>query len=292
MNAAQLDKFRSFIATRTGIALETDRDDRLDLRLTPVMRAHKISGLSVLLDRTIGGGEPLLTQAVIEALVTAETFFFRDRQMFDIFRDEILPALISARQHVKRLRIWCAAASSGQEPYSIAMILDEKARDLRGWRIEIIATDISTAVLEAARAGYYNQFEVQRGLPVALLLRYFHRENERWRIAEHLRSKIEFRQFNLMDDFNQLCGFDRLCGFDIIFCRNVLMYFGAAAKSDILQRLAQCTAQDGRIFLGATETAPSTLKSLAADPCAAACYQPRVRRSPADAASMLASQLA
>ena len=181
-------KFRLFLARQSGIFLEPDRDYMIETRLAPVMRQWKFTSLEALLNLAMNGSNPDLSKVVIEAMLTGETFFFRDRPVFEVFREKILPGIISERQGERKLRIWCAACSSGQEPYSVAMILDEEARALRGWNIEIVATDLSATAIENARAGFYNQFEVQRGLPVAHLLRYFGREQERWHIAEHLRS--------------------------------------------------------------------------------------------------------
>jgi chemotaxis protein methyltransferase CheR len=190
----RMEKFRAFLAKRTGIALDADRDYMIDTRLFPVLRQKGVADVEKLIDLAMSGRDESLTQAVVEAMLTGETFFFRDKPVFDSFRNVLLPEMIAARRDTRRLRIWCAACSTGQEPYSIAMILDEEARALRGWQIEIVATDISESAVKAARAGSYNQFEVQRGLPVALLLRYFHREAERWMISEHLRSLIDFRR--------------------------------------------------------------------------------------------------
>ncbi len=265
----RLERFRAFIAAQTGIVLEADRDYMVDTRLLPVMRANKITSLDILLDQAMAGTNPSLTQSVIEAMLTCETFFFRDRPVFQVFREEILPEMIEARQSTRCLRIWCAAASTGQEPYSLAMILDENAAALKGWQVEIIATDISSMALETARSGLYNQFEVQRGLPVALLLRYFVREQERWRIAEHLRSRVEFKQLNLKQDFKSMGEFD------IIFCRNVLMYFDPDTKRHILGRMSQSVADGGWLILGATENTSGLAKELAPDLRVPAGYRPR-----------------
>ncbi len=266
---ARLEKFRAFIAAQTGIALDADRYYMVDTRLLPVMRANKIALLDTLLDQAMAGTDTALTQSVIEAMLTCETFFFRDRPVFQVFREEILPEMMAARQNTRRLRIWCAAASTGQEPYSLAMILDENASVLKGWQVEIVATDISASALEIARSGFYNQFEVQRGLPVTQLLRYFVREQDRWRIAEHLRSRIEFNQLNLKKDFRYIGDFD------IIFCRNVLMYFDTDTKRDILGRMSDAVADDGWLLLGATENTSGLAKDLVPDIRIPAGYRPR-----------------
>lgn len=240
-------KFRAFLLKRTGVALEPERDYLIETRLAPVQRALGLPNTATVLEQALSGSNPDIARAVVEAMLTGETFFFRDRQVFQALRETILPEILATRSDLRRLRIWCAACSTGQEPYSIAMILDEEARNLRGWQIEILATDLSQTALDTARAGLYNQFEVQRGLPVTLLLRYFSRDKDRWRIAEHLRSMIDFQHLNLTTD-HVPSGV-----FDLIFCRNVLMYFDARTKQDTLSRIGGALSRDGWLLLGATE---------------------------------------
>ena len=160
----------------------------------------------------------------------------------------MLPALLSARRASRCIRIWCAAASSGQEPYSLAMMLKELDRDLPGWRIELLATDLSGDVLERARQGIYSQFEVQRGLPIQLLIKYFTQVGDMWQIAPEIRAMVKFQQFNLLADFA------RLGVFDLIFCRNVLIYFDQDTKRTVLGRMAKLMPQDGVLYLGGAET--------------------------------------
>ena len=159
-----------------------------------------------------------------------------------------MPALLASRKNSRTIRIWCAAAACGQEPYSLAMCLKEIEAEIAGWRIEMLATDLSGEVLEKARAGLYTQFEVQRGLPIQLLIKYFAQIGELWQIAPDIRAMIKYRQLNLLADFS------RLGMFDLIFCRNVLIYFDQDAKTDVLNRLARVTAYDGYLVLGAAET--------------------------------------
>ena len=161
-------------------------------------------------------------------MTTNETFFFRDKTPFDHLREMILPALARARANRRALRIWCAASSTGQEPYSIAMILKEKALLLKEWKVEIIGTDLSTEVLERAKAGLYSQFEVQRGLPVQMLVKYFTKDGDQYRVKDDIRLMVQYRPANLLDAFT---GFGN---FDVIFCRNVLIYFDEAAKKNVL----------------------------------------------------------
>ena len=195
----------------------------------------------------LGNADALMT-TVVEAMMTNESFFFRDKIPFDLFRSTIMPALLAARKNSRTIRIWCAAASTGQEPYSLAMCLKAMEREIAGWRIDILATDLSGEVLEKARLGIYSQFEVQRGLPIQLLIKHFAQVGELWQIAPELRAMVKYRQFNLLSDFTQL-GL-----FDVIFCRNVLIYFDQDTKTNVFGRLAKRIEPDGFLMLGAAET--------------------------------------
>jgi chemotaxis protein methyltransferase CheR len=193
------------------------------------------------------GSAGFVTQ-VVEAMTTNETFFFRDKVPFDHFREVIMPELLQARANRKSVRIWCAAGSTGQEPYSLAMCLKEMNAALSGWRVEILATDLSQDVLEKSKAGIYSQFEVQRGLSIQMLVKYFKQTGELWQINADMRAMVHHRQLNLLHDFSQLGAFD------VIFCRNVLIYFDQERKVNIFNRLARATEPDGFLVLGAAET--------------------------------------
>jgi chemotaxis protein methyltransferase CheR len=245
---SEYDQLRQLLRRRSGLVLSADKQYLVESRLLPVARRAGLAGLGALVERLQSTEAEQLGVEVVEAMTTNETFFFRDKVPFEHLRETIMPALIAARATQRRIRIWCAAASSGQEPYSIAMVLDEMGRRLDGWRIEILATDLSGEVLEKARAGLYSQFEVQRGLPIRLLLKYFTQVGEHWRIAAGLRAAVAFRQLNLLDDLSHLGTFD------LVFCRNVLIYFDQATKSDVLDRLAALIDRDGYLVLGAAET--------------------------------------
>ena len=241
------ESLRQFLYEHSGLALEGDKLYLVESRLLPIAREAGLPDLAALLKR-LQAGDRDLGQSVVDAMTTNETFFFRDRAPFEKFRTVMLPNLLAARAAERRLRIWCAACSTGQEPYSLAMLLDDEARRLTGWNVEILATDLSRRAIESARQGLYSQFEVQRGLPITMLLRYFQRVGDRWQINEFLRSRINFREFNLMSDFRSLGTFDA------IFCRNVLLYFDVATKRDILARLARALAPDGFLLMGSAET--------------------------------------
>lgn len=242
-------RFRRQLAALSGIALDADKQYLAESRLAPVMRAYGLAGFKELADALERQKNEALVTEVIDAMTTNETLFFRDRTPFETFRNRVLPDLLNTHAHERRLRFWCAACSTGQEAYSLAMTLDQDVRLLRGWSIEILATDLSRTAIESARTGSYSQFEVQRGLSTGQLLRYFHRQEETWRVNEHLRARINFRDFNLLEDFSDLGGFD------VIFCRNVLMYFDPEVKRGVLARLNQALNDGGYLFLGASESA-------------------------------------
>lgn len=241
-------RFRRQLAALTGISLDADKLYLAEGRLAPVMDAHGLAGFKELADAMERREDLALIRETIDAMTTNETSFFRDRTPFDTLRERVLPDLMNARALQRRLRFWCAACSTGQEAYSLAMTLDQEAKKLRGWSIEILATDISASAIEAARVGVYSQFEVQRGLSTGQLLRYLHREEETWRVNEHMRARIAFAEFNLLDDFR------RLGTFDVILCRNVLMYFEPEVKRNVLERLSDSLNDGGYLLLGASET--------------------------------------
>jgi chemotaxis protein methyltransferase CheR len=215
--------------------------------LLPLARKAGVAGISDLVAKMKGGSEALILD-VVEAMTTNETFFFRDKTPFDHFKETVVPELLRARAGRRSLRIWCAAASTGQEPYSLAMILKEMGTALDGWRVEIVATDLSPEVLEKSRSGIYTQFEVQRGLPIQLLVKHFTQVGALWQLNADTKAMVQFRPFNLLQDFAPLGKFD------IVFCRNVLIYFDQPTKTDIFKRLAKASEADGYLFLGAAET--------------------------------------
>ncbi len=254
------DRFRDFLSRTCGVTLDADKAYFVESRLLSLAQQHGFGSAEDLFSRYERTRDKLLERDIVQAMLTNETFFFRDRIPFDHFRNVILPHLVEARAQQRQIRIWCAAASTGQEPYSLAMILDEEARKLVGWRVEIVATDLSDHALDLARAGVYTQFEVQRGLPVNQLLRYFQREGDRWRIVEHLRARVQFRRFNLLEDFQSLGAFD------VVFCRNVLIYFDLGMRRKILGKLAGSIAPDGYLALGATESVVGVCDSFEPHP--------------------------
>lgn len=242
------DALCDFLKRNSGLVMEPSKRYLVESRVMPIVRRERLSSLDELVLVLQKNQNPKIAKDVIEAMTINETYFFRDKTPFDQFRQVILPKLIQARQNERKLRLWSAAASTGQEAYSLAMIFDEMAAKLPGWKIEIVGTDLADSVLEKARKGIYSQFEVQRGLPTPFLLRHFTQIGDSWQISEAMRAKVTFRQLNLLQDFNSLGRFD------VIFCRNVLIYFDAARKQDILGRMSRILAPDGFLLLGASES--------------------------------------
>ena len=232
------------------MVLSSDKVYLVESRLMPVARRHGIASLDDLLGQIRDAGDSPLMVEVTEAMMTNESYFFRDRVPFESFRQNVLPTLLEARraEGASKIRVWSAACSSGQEPYSLAMILKEEADKLAGFEVEIVATDLSTSMIEKAKSGIYTQFEVQRGLPIQLLVKYFKQVEEDWQIDAVVRETIDFRPFNLLE------GFGALGKFDVVFCRNVLIYFDQPTKSDILQRISTMLPNDGILCLGAAES--------------------------------------
>jgi len=266
------DYLRRCLKESSGLVLSADKQYLVESRLLPVARKAGLSGLGDLVQALRHGHDNALMTAVIEAMMTNESFFFRDKVPFELFRATIMPALIAARRASRSIRIWCAAASTGQEPYSLAMCLKAMERELAGWRIDIVATNLSSEVLEKARQGIYSQFEVQRGLPIQLLIKHFAQVGELWQIAPELRAMVKYRQFNLLSDFTQL-GL-----FDVIFCRNVLIYFDQQTKIDVLNRMARAMSSDGYLALGAAETVVGLVDSFKVVTETRGLYAPNARR--------------
>lgn len=244
----EFEFFRRFLKERSGLVLTPDKQYLLESRLMPVARRAGLNSLGDLAFKLQKPGQDRLAVEVTEAMTTNESFFFRDKTPFEHFQFTMLPALMAARAAQRRLRIWCAAASTGQEPYSLGIIIAEMGAKLANWRVEIQGTDLSNDVLEKAKAGLYTQFEVQRGLPIQLLLKYFEQQGDTWRLSPQIRAMVQYRQLNLLDSFSSLGQFD------IIFCRNVLIYFDNETKVKILERIAKQLSPDGFMVLGAAET--------------------------------------
>lgn len=240
--------FQSLLKQRSGLVLSIDKAYLLESRLMPVARKWHYKNLEEMAGAIRSRREEKLLKDITEAMTTNESSFFRDVKPFEQFQNIVLPKLLAARAKTRRLRIWSAACSSGQEAYSLAMILQEEKPRLAGWTIEIVGTDISTEVLEKARAGLYTQFEVQRGLPISMLVKYFQQLGDKWQLVPEIRRVVTFREFNLLDRY------DVLGKFDIVFCRNVLIYFDQGNKTAVLKSIANLMPPDGVLYLGGAET--------------------------------------
>jgi len=279
------DYLRKLLKDRSGLMLSADKQYLVESRLTPVSRKHGLASLSELVAKLKTGNDQL-TVDVVEAMTTNESFFYRDKIPFEHFRDGIMPALMTARARERRIRIWCAAASTGQEPYSLAMMLKEMKDKLGGWRVEILGTDISVDVLEKAKAGVYSQFEVQRGLPIQMLVKYFTQAGDTWQIAPEIRAMVQYRQHNLLAEF---AGFGR---FDVVFCRNVLIYFDQETKSGVLNRIGRQLEADGFLVLGAAETVVGLSDAFKPIPDKRGLYAPNKEPRPASLGAMPMRSLA
>jgi len=266
------DEVFSFLASllreRAGLSLSRDKEYLLESRLAPLARKRGHESVEALTQELRTGRDRQVEREIIEAMTTNESLFFRDAAAFTVFRDAVLPPLLQARTSSRKLRLWFAACSSGQEPYSVAMLLEEERARLAAWDIELVATDLSTEMIQRSQEGLYSHFEVQRGLPIQMLAKYFQKEERGWRIKEELKERVKFRAFNLLDDFGVL-GF-----FDVIFCRNVLIYFDLPTKRNVLRRLGQSLARDGALFLGGAETVIGVSDKFAPHPGHAGIFVP------------------
>jgi chemotaxis protein methyltransferase CheR len=221
----------------------------VESRLAPVARELGLQSISELVSELQKPGSQKLTQRVVEAMTTNETSFFRDIHPFTALKEKIIPNLIQRRAKEKTLSIWSNACSSGQEPYTIAMIIAEHFPMLKDWKVRIISSDLSSQILDRARLGEFNQTEVNRGLPMNFLLKYFTKNGNQWKIRDDIRKMVEFRELNLVEPFPAL-----LPAMDIVFLRNVLIYFSPETKSEILKKVHKVMHKDSYLFLGGSET--------------------------------------
>lgn len=249
MKPENFEIYRSILKDRSGIIVTTDKGYLLESRLSPIAKENDFASVEDMAPALKAPGGERLIERVIEAMTTNETSFFRDQRPFDMFKDFLLPTLQQKRDMKKKIDIWCAAASSGQEPYSLAMILkDLQASTFGGWSSDIFATDISNDILEQAKQAVYSQFEVQRGLPIQMLMSYFTQDEDKWNLKDEIKNMVRYAPFNLLDNMSALGQFD------LIFCRNVLIYFDEPTKADILARMRKQLAPDGFLMLGGAET--------------------------------------
>jgi chemotaxis protein methyltransferase CheR len=257
----------SLLEARTGQQLTMSRRWRIETALAALLRERGIATLDELITMLVMGREPSLSNQVVEALLNNETYFFRDRSPFDLLASHALPTLAKRHAASRRIRIWSAGCSTGQEAYSLAMLFADNALAWHGWTIDILATDVSTSAIERARSGTYTQFEVQRGLGIKQMIRWFEEGEGGWRAVETLRKPVRFKVHNLLEQPPQPGGFD------IILCRNVLLYLCAEKRALAFERLASAMAPDGWLMLGAGETVIGQTRKLAADTSARGLYR-------------------
>ena len=236
---------RELVRAESAIVLEPGKEYLVESRLVPLARTAGHPDVDAFVKELSSRRNPATLRLVVEALTTNETSWFRDSDPFTALRQSVFPALAKTRPN-RQLRVWAAACSSGQEPYSILMTAQDTP-ELTGWKIDLLATDLSQEMLDRARTGQYSQLEVNRGLPATTLVRHFERSGLGWRISPALSAQVQFKQLNLMRPFPPLGKFD------VVFLRNVLIYFDLATKRDILRRVRQVMAPDGHLFLGAAE---------------------------------------
>lgn len=270
MNPADFQLLAALLRKRSGLMLTPDKGYLLESRLMPVARTHNFQDIVQLCAHLRGTPAESLLVEITEAMTTNESSFFRDIKPFDQFRQIMMPAVTSAMGANRLLRIWSAACSTGQEPYTLAMCLQEDAAKYTGWRFEIVASDLAQKVVNRAKEGKYTQFEAQRGLPIQMLLKYFNQlPDSNWQIKEAIRGMVQFRTFNLLGDFSAMGRFD------IVFLRNVLIYFDEETKAQITQKLARVLPPHGLLVLGATETLVDPTGLFSAMPELRGAYKPK-----------------
>ncbi|MCK5446119.1 MAG: protein-glutamate O-methyltransferase CheR [Rhodospirillaceae bacterium] len=248
MGPRDFEFLKDFLQGRSGLVITPDKKYLIDTRLLPVVHSHGLKTIPDVIEILRCGENEILAVDVTEAMTTNESLFFRDDSPFDLFRQQILPMLLERRKDKRKFRIWCAACSSGQEPYSLAMILHQEQNRLAGWKAEIVATDISHDILERARKAIFTQFEVQRGLPVEMLLKHFVQDGDYWQLSDQIRNMVRFEYLNLLESIKSVGKFD------VIFCRNVLVYFDLDTKRSVLEGLRSALVNDGALFLGGSES--------------------------------------
>ena len=255
MSPGDVELIRAVVHGRSGAVLDPAKTYLIESRLAPVARRESFNSIEELIAAIRVDREERLLWAVTEALTSAETSFFRDRTPFQVFREEIFPQLALAREG-QPIRVWSAACSTGQEPYSLAMIVDDERSKFPGAKVELFGSDLSERRLEKAQSGLYTQFEVQRGLPIRMLMRHFEKAEEMWLLSPRLRQMVRWRRINLLADLRPLGQFD------VIFCRNVTAGLDAAARHRVLEQLTRALPPDGYLVLGVDETVGDSTDAL------------------------------
>ncbi len=249
ISEADFHYIRDLVYRISGNVLENDKSYLVESRLDGLLRAEGFSSFAELVAAMRQQPRNGLHWHVVEAMTTSETYFFRDIYPFELLKTSLIPELMNQRVHTNRLNIWCAAAASGQEPYSILMLLRDQFPSLSNWEINLLATDISTKMLDRCIEGRYSQMEINRGLPATYVVKYFERRGLEWQVKEELRRMLKVRQANLAESWPALPMMD------IIFLRNVLIYFDIDVKRAVMNRVRKILQPDGYLFLGGAETA-------------------------------------
>jgi chemotaxis protein methyltransferase CheR len=256
MKPEDFEVFEKLLKEISGLVISQDKVYLLESRLRPLIEKNGLNDMSDLAAKVRMDKQGEVAWSVVEAMTTNETSFFRDTRPFDIFKETVIPEVMKNKGADKKIRIWSAACSSGQEPYSLAMIIKESGWEVQGWNFEITATDISNDILDLAKQGHYSQFEVQRGLPVTMLVKYFTQVEEKWHIGDMIKDMITFKHFNLLHSM-MLLG-----KFDIIFCRNVLIYFDQETKKEVLENMHKIANPNSFLVLGGAETVMGITESF------------------------------
>ena len=267
MRPDDIETIRQFVHARSGVVIDPTKTYSIETRLAPVARREGFASIDDLIAAIRDRREDRLIWAAAEALVAGESSFFRDHAPFEAFRDEILPTLAQSRQG-RPIKVWSAACGTGQEPYSLAMILDDERSKMLGVKVELFGSDISERALEKAASGTYSQFEVQRGLPIRLLVRHFDKTDESWTLNARIRQAVRWRRINLLADLRALGQFD------VIFCRNAISAFDAQTRRRVLEQLAALLPDDGWLVLGLDETVGGVTEALRAAPGRRGLYTP------------------
>lgn len=262
MKLTEFDIYRQILLDKSGLDITQDKTYLLESRLKPVAKKWGYPALDMMTMALNGVPDPELISDIVEAMTTSETSFFRDGKPFQNFEQFILPYMAKTRTKAKNLRIWCAACSSGQEPYSLAITVKEAQENniLPNWKVQILATDISDDILQQAQEARYSQFEVQRGLPVQLLMKYFEQDGDQWQLNDDVKSMVTFHKHNLIETTA------RLDTFDIIFCRNVLVYFNQKTKKNVIENMLKHLVPDGFMVLGDTESPSGITENIKSVP--------------------------
>ncbi len=249
MNPADFQYIRDLLYKRSGLALTEDKIYLLESRLMPIAKPKGLHSLEELVTFIKTRADEAFLREITDAMTTNESMFFRDNKPFDQFKKIVLPQIMEAKALTKNIKIWSAACSNGQEPYSLAMLIKEEGAKMLGWNIEILGTDLCSKVLQKSKEGIYSQFEVQRGLPIQMLMKYFEPQaGSQWQLKPEIRNMVTFREKNLLDNIAMMGMFD------IILCRNVLIYFDEKTKTTALENMAKMLPKHGYLYLGSTET--------------------------------------